>query len=506
MPEVSCTVADLNQKRIDAWNSANLPIYEPNLDEVVKLARDGSPDGRKANLIFTSDIDRAIAEADIVFVSVNTPTKLTGTGAGRASDLGFVESATRMIAEVSTTDKIVVEKSTVPCRTAESIRDILSANGKPGVHFDVLSNPEFLAEGTAVTDLQSPDRILIGSLPGYDGDRAAAALVDLYAQWVPRDRIITMNLWSSELAKLAANAMLAQRISSVNALSAICEATGAEIDEVSYAVGRDKRIGPYMLKSSVGFGGSCYKKDIFNLVYLCESLHLPEVAAYWKSVVDINEWQKDRFTKRVVSCLYNTLSNKKVTILGFAYKKNTGDTRESAAITIVNSLVAERAHVAIYDPQVKEDHIWQDLYMTNDNKKALDDCVTVNNDAYEACKGSSAVVIVTEWDEFKCDTLPARSTPSMEKLRQDTNGLSITPISKEPLADKANVSAAAARSLHVPSKTMNPNKSRLDWPRIAKLMNKPMFVFDGRNIVDGARLHSLGFRVECIGNAKFSGR
>lgn len=243
MHDVECTVVDLNQKRIDAWNSENLPIYEPNLAQVVKVARDGTPD-RKPNLFFTTDVKTAIAAADIVFVSVNTPTKSTGTGAGRASDLGYLESAVRMIAEVSTTDKIVVEKSTVPCRTAESIRDILSANGKPGVRFDVLSNPEFLAEGTAITNLVNPDRILIGSLPGSDGDKAAAALVDVYARWIPRERIITMNLWSSELAKLAANALLAQRISSMNALSAICEATGAEIDEVSYAVGLDKRIGP----------------------------------------------------------------------------------------------------------------------------------------------------------------------------------------------------------------------------------------------------------------------
>lgn len=468
----------------------------------MKQARDGS-EHHRPNLTFTTDVNSAIAEADIILVSVNTPTKLTGTGAGKASDLGYVESATRKIAEVSTTDKIVVEKSTVPCRTAESIREILAANGRPGVRFDVLSNPEFLAEGTAIADLLNADRILIGSLPGDDGDRAAAALVDVYSRWIPRERIITMNLWSSELAKLAANALLAQRISSMNALSAICEATGAEIDEVSYAVGLDRRIGPHMLKSSVGFGGSCFKKDILNLVYLSESLHLPEVAAYWKSVVDINEWQKDRFTKRVVSSLYNTLSNKKVAILGFAYKKNTGDTRESAAITIVNSLVAEKANVAIYDPQVKEDQIWQDLHMTNDNTRGLKDCVTVCKDAYAACDGASAIVIVTEWDEFKCDSFPTRSTPSMERLRKDIGDLALTPAGQEALPNGNDNPHLSAPS---PKKNKMPAGSRLDWAQVAKMMRKPMFVFDGRNIVDGAKLHALGFRVECIGNARYSGR
>lgn len=484
MPNIRCTVVDLNERRIDAWNSDDLPIFEPDLEKLVKSARDGSADGRRPpNLVFTTDLDAAIARADMVFVSVNTPTKLTGIGAGRASDIQFVEAATRKIAEVSNFDKIIVEKSTVPCRTADSIRDILAANAKSGIHFDVLSNPEFLAEGTAVTNLLDPDRMLIGSVPGTQGDLAARALADVYAQWVPRERIIPMSLWSSELAKLAANAMLGQRISSMNTLSAICEATGAEIDEVSYAVGMDKRIGPHMLKSSVGFGGSCYKKDIYSLVYLADSLNLPEVATYWKSVIDVNEWQKNRFTDRIISNLYSTLSNKKVTVFGFAYKKNTGDTRESAAITIVNSLVAERAKVAIYDPQVKHQQIFQDLHMTNDDAAAVNECVTVYHDSTEACVGSSAVIILTDWDEFKCDELPLRGSTGTETGKENFKTETLDETSR---SDRAT-------SLE---------RKRVDWGRISRTMKKPMFVFDGRNMVDGTKLCELGFRVECIGNAR----
>lgn len=489
IPSIQVTVADVNAGRIAAWNSASLPIYEPNLVDLVKTARDGVDGKHKPNLFFTTDVDRAIAEADLIFISVNTPTKMTGHGAGRALDLNYVEAATRKIAEVAESDKIVVEKSTVPCRTAESVRDILAANGKPGVHFDVLSNPEFLAEGTAIPDLLYPDRILIGSLSNEEGTAAAAALVELYAQWVPRERIITMNLWSSELAKIAANALLAQRISSINALSAICEATGADISEVSYAAGLDKRIGPYMLKSSVGFGGSCYKKDILNLVYLSESMHLPEVAAYWKSVVDINEWQKDRFAKRIVACLYNTLTSKKVAIFGFAYKKNTGDTRESAAITIVNILVAERAKVAIYDPQVKEEQIWQDLWANSTSLSDTNECVSISKNAYDACVDAHAVVIVTEWDEFKVGDYP--ESEINRAIGVDTS-----------------TSHRVGGTLHdrLPRTPPPEPQTGLDWSRIAKVMRRPMFVFDGRNIVDAEKLEKLGFRVECIGNARSGSR
>lgn len=498
--DIEVTVVDLNAKRIAAWNSPNLPIYEPNLYEIVKPARDG--EDRSPNLFFSTDVDSAIAGADLIFVSVNTPTKTTGLGAGSASDVGYVESAVRMIAAVATSDKIIVEKSTVPCRTAENIRDILAATARPGLHFDVLSNPEFLAEGTAISDLLYPDRILIGSLPNEDGLKAAAALAEVYAGWVPRERIITMNLWSSELAKLAANALLAQRISSINALSAVCEAVGAEVDEISYAVGLDKRIGPYMLKSSVGFGGSCFKKDVLNLVYLSETLHLPEVAAYWKAVVDINEWQKDRFAKRVISSLYNTLTNKKVAIFGFAYKKNTGDTRESAAITIVNHLVAERAKVTIYDPQVKEDQVWQDLKYASDRPQDVDDCVTVCNNAYDAAVGASAIVIVTEWDEFRVTEVNTEEsqTPSLA-INGESQAIGGV---QEVVSGQNQGHQPSTPSGHSP-KEASEFRPRVDWYQIAKVMAKPMFVFDGRNIVDAAKLEKMGFRVECIGNARTGG-
>jgi UDPglucose 6-dehydrogenase len=449
------TVVDLSQVRIDAWNSQSLPIYEPGLKEIVTRARDGDAT-RQPNLFFSTNVDLAILEADLIFVSVNTPTKTTGAGAGRAYELGFFESAIRKIADIAESDKIIVEKSTVPCRTAESVRDVLQATARPGVHFEILSNPEFLAEGTAIRDLLEPDRILIGSLQTESGLEAAQALANVYGAWVPKSRIITMNVWSSELAKLASNVLLAQRISSINSLSAICEATGADIDEISYACGLDTRIGSKMLKASVGFGGSCFKKDVLCISYIAESLHLPEVSAYWKSIVDINEYQKDRFAKRIIHRLFNSLTNKKIAVLGFAYKKNTADTRESAAISVVQSLAAEGAKLSIYDPKVLEQTVWQDLELGSSSTPEfwrLRSNVTVHSDVYSACEGAHAVVILTEWDEFS-------NKPTNEDV-----------------------------------------SSRISWPRIASTMQRPMFVFDGRGIIDVAPLEELGFRVECIGKS-----
>ncbi|KZT22934.1 nucleotide sugar dehydrogenase [Neolentinus lepideus HHB14362 ss-1] len=440
-PDIIVTIVDLNQARIDAWNSKDfsLPIYEPGLEDVVRQAR-----GR--NLFFSSDVDKGIREADLIFVSVNTPTKKNGVGAGFAADLNYVELATRRIAAVAESSKIVVEKSTVPCRTAESMRTILEANSKPNCKFQILSNPEFLAEGTAIDDLFSPDRVLIGSLQTPEGKDACASLAEVYAHWVPRERILTVGLWSSELSKLAANAMLAQRISSINALSAICEATGANIDEVAHAVGRDSRMGPKFLKASVGFGGSCFQKDILNLVYLSESLHLPEVAAYWRQVVDMNEYQKRRFSKRVVDTLFNTITGKRIAVLGFAFKADTGDTRESAAITLVKDFVAERALVSLYDPKVPHDQIWLDLAeaMPVTPSATIQKQVQIYGSALEACKNAEAVVIATEWKEFK----------------------------------------------------------EIDWETVYAGMNKPAFVFDGRMIVDAEKLRDIGFKVTVIGRGE----
>lgn len=439
-PHIKVIIADLNQARIDAWNSPDykLPIYEPGLEDVVRATR-----GK--NLFFTTEVDNAIEAADLIFVSVNTPTKKGGVGAGFAADLNYVERATRQIASVATSSKIVVEKSTVPCRTAESMRTILEANSKPHCRFDILSNPEFLAEGTAVNDLFKPDRVLIGSLHTPEGKNACESLAEIYANWVPRERILTVGLWSSELSKLAANAMLAQRISSVNALSAICEATGANIDEVAYAVGFDSRVGPKFLKASVGFGGSCFQKDILNLVYLADSLHLPEVAAYWRQVVEMNEYQKRRFSKRVVDTLFNTITGKRIAVLGFAFKADTGDTRESAAISLVKDFLAERSYVNIYDPKVEHSQIWADLAEASPltPRDKIKQQVTICSSALEACKGAEAVVIATEWKEF----------------------------------------------------------IEIDWEDVYRNMTKPAFLFDGRLLLDADKLSKIGFKVTTIGRS-----
>ncbi|CAO3647666.1 unnamed protein product [Mucor fragilis] len=441
---IKVTIVDLNQARIDAWNSDKLPIYEPGLEEVVF-------DRRGKNLFFTTDVDAAIQEADLIFVSVNTPTKKAGLGAGMAADLAYIEGATRRIAEVATSSKIVVEKSTVPCRTAESMRTILEANSTGEIHFDILSNPEFLAEGTAIKDLFNPDRVLIGALQTPEGIAAQTALAEVYTNWVPEDRVITTNLWSSELSKLAANAMLAQRISSINALSAICEATGADVDEVAYACGRDTRLGSKFLKASVGFGGSCFQKDILNLVYLSTQLNLPEVAEYWKQVYTLNEYQKKRFVKKIISTLFNTITNKRIAVLGFAFKKDTGDTRESAAITLIKDFIQEQAHVAIYDPKVEHEQIYMDLTEPTvaDSRKQVEKSISICSSAYEACKDADAVVIVTEWDEFKSDVL--------------------------------------------------------DYQKIYDNMHKPAFLFDGRLLLDAAELRKIGFKVHIIGKNELAG-
>ncbi|KAL5520701.1 hypothetical protein ACEPAF_2703 [Sanghuangporus sanghuang] len=440
-PQIEVNIVDLSQTRIDAWNSEDfsIPIYEPGLVDVVRQAR-----GR--NLFFTTEVDRCIKEADLIFVSVNTPTKKSGVGAGFAADLNYIELATRRIAAVATSSKIVVEKSTVPCRTAESMRTILEANSKNGCRFDILSNPEFLAEGTAVNDLLYPDRVLIGSLQTPEGLAASESLSDVYANWVPKEQILTVGLWSSELSKLAANAMLAQRISSINALSAICEATGANIDEVAHAVGFDSRIGPKFLKASVGFGGSCFQKDILNLVYLSESLHLPEVAAYWRQVVELNEYQKRRFSKTVVDTLFNTITGKRIAVLGFAFKADTGDTRESAAITLIRDFLSERAQVRIYDPKVEHSQIWQDLQEAEPHLSLaeIQKQVTICPSAFDACSDAEAVVVATEWKEFR----------------------------------------------------------DIDWKAIYDNMEKPAFVFDGRLLLDADKLRQIGFRVKVIGRGE----
>ncbi len=384
-PEYRVTVADIDEAKIRAWQSDELPIYEPGL-------RDAVSETLGRNLFFTSDIPSAIRDAHIIFVSVNTPTKTFGRGAGKAADLQYWEKTAREILKHAGGDKIVVEKSTLPVRTAAAMARILHS-GESGVRFEVLSNPEFLAEGTAIRDLEHPDRVLIGGRETDAGRAAVAALVDIYAHWVPRERILTTNVWSSELSKLAANAFLAQRISSINSISALCEATGADVEDVASAVGRDSRIGPKFLKAGVGFGGSCFKKDILNLVYLCESHGLHEAAAYWMQVVRMNEHQAERFVDTMVKNMFNTIAGKRIAVLGFAFKADTGDTRESPAIRICRHLVEERADIVISDPRALANA-----------KRELDDLgdrVRFDPDPYSALEGAHAMVLLTEWDVYK---------------------------------------------------------------------------------------------------------
>lgn len=432
-PNILITVVDNNVDRIAQWNSedtTNLPVYEPGLAEIVKEVRN-------KNLFFDTDVNKAIESADMIFISVNTPTKTYGKGKGEAADLKYVELCARQIAAVSKSDKIIVEKSTLPVRTAETIKNILKATSNE-VNFEILSNPEFLAEGTAINDLQYPDRVLIGG----ENIEAIESLVRIYNTWVPKEKIITTNLWSSELSKLVANAFLAQRVSSINAISELCEVTGADVNEVATAIGMDSRIGPKFLNTSVGFGGSCFQKDILNLVYISRSLGLYEVADYWEQVIKLNSHQRNRFANKIISELNNTLSDKKIAVLGWAFKKDTNDTRESAAIYVSEILLNEQADLFIYDPKVSESQIRDDLMKINpefnNNKR-----IKVVTNPFEACKDAHAVAILTEWEEFK----------------------------------------------------------GIDWIKIYGSMLKPSWVFDGRNLLDSCTLKKIGFQYYGIGKS-----
>ena len=429
-PDYKVIVADINPRRIAEWNSDTLPIYEPGLNKVVAECIN-------KNLFFTTDVDNAIKEAHIIFVSVNTPTKTFGHGSGRASDLQYWEKTARNILANAEDDKIIIEKSTLPVRAAEAMGKILCSNTK-GLKFEVLSNPEFLAEGTAMADLENPDRVLIGGLESSSGQNAIKKLVDVYSHWVPKERILTTNLWSSELTKLVSNALLAQRISSINSISAFCEKSQANVTEVSKAAGMDSRIGSKFLNASVGFGGSCFKKDILNLVYLCEYYGLHEVAQYWEQVIKMNEYQQHRFVRKIVENMFNTVADKKIAVFGFAFKADTGDTRESPAISICRLLRDERANLAVFDPKA-----------INNAKLDLADItegIEYFEDPYLAAKDAHAVLILTEWKEFKT----------------------------------------------------------YDYKRIFDSMAKPAFIFDGRNILEHESLFELGFNVYPLGRSALS--
>ncbi len=437
-PHIKVTVVDLNESRIAAWNSEDvndIPIYEPGLNEIVANTRN-------KNLFFTTEVDRAIDEAELIFISVNTPTKTYGAGKGMAADLKHIELCARQIAKVSKNDKIIVEKSTLPVRTAEALKSILNNTGN-GVQFQILSNPEFLAEGTAVPDLLSPDRVLIGGETSPEGQKAIKALVEVYANWVPKERILETNVWSSELSKLTANAFLAQRVSSINAMSELCEKTEADINEVAKAIGMDSRIGSKFLKASVGFGGSCFQKDILNLVYISKAFGLNEVADYWEQVIIMNDHQKRRFSRNIVQTLYNTVSGKKIAFLGWAFKKDTNDTRESAAIYVADDLINEQANIALYDPKVGRKQVLADLdYLATRNSSENERQLVTFDNPYATCQDAHAIAILTEWDEFK----------------------------------------------------------EYDWERIYNSMLKPAFVFDGRNLLDADKMKAIGFVYQAIGS------
>jgi len=424
-PGYRVIVVDVNRERISAWNSEDLPIYEPGLLEIVHKVRD-------KNLFFSTDIESGIKEAHIIFVSVNTPTKTYGHGTGYAADLQYWERTARQILKLSDSSKIIVEKSTLPVRTAEAMERILNSN-ENDISFEVLSNPEFLAEGTAVRDIENPDRVLIGSRETESGLRARDEIVQLYSSWIDKEKILTSNVWSTELSKLTANAFLAQRISSINSISALCEETEANIQEVAYAVGADSRIGMKFLNASVGFGGSCFKKDIFNLVYLCRHYGLGEVADYWESVVKMNEYQMERFVLKMLKSMFNTIAGKRIAVFGFAFKANTGDTRESPAIYVTKKLLNEKAVVAISDPKALENA----KIVLKECKENVEYC----SDPYVAAKNAHAIAVLTEWECYKT----------------------------------------------------------LDYKKILASMEKPAFIFDGRNILPHKELFKMGFNVIPLG-------
>lgn len=535
-PSIIVNVVDLNTERIAAWNANHLPIHEIGLPKIVRIARDGTNEAtitglpgvtessglrlpaREPNLFFSTNVTPCIAEADIIFICVNTPTKTYGVGAGASADLGALESATRTIAKNAKSGAVIVEKSTVPCGTARIISDILHQY-RPETSFEVLSNPEFLAEGSAVANLMRPDRILIGSGTGLAGLRAASALRAVYAAWVPPERVLTVNTFSSELAKLVANAMLAQRISSVNAVGALCEELGADVEEVSRALGADSRLGPKFLHAGVGFGGSCFEKDILNLAYLARCLHLPEVADYWTSVLDINRYQRERFTKTAIRKLNGTLRGKKIAIFGFAFKDGTNDTRNSVAVHIIAELALEQPkEIAVFDPGCAPDEVEEEIRRFIKDE-AMMTRIKIVSGWKHAVERASAVCILTQWQQFRGTaavasnklTVSSPSKLSSSDSEKDLSEMDIIELEDLMLKTTATDSEDPLQRL-VPrgsceagcrecqrNSTLSGDKDVVDWEMVATLMEKHSWVFDGRNVVDSIYLKSLGFKVHSIG-------
>ncbi|KGO55245.1 Cytochrome c1, transmembrane anchor, C-terminal [Penicillium expansum] len=536
-PQIRVTVADKDERRIGRWNSRHLLIYEPGLAKIVRIARDGNrnystmlistnsegipyvfeeheaheahdrqQEGRAAsprilNLFFSTNVPKCIQESDIFIITVNTPTKMRGSGAGSATDMTAFETVAADVVQHARNGSSIVEKSTVPCKTAQMIQEMIDVC-RPGGHFEILSNPEFLAAGTAIHDLLYPDRVIIGSATTERGKAAAETLAGVYAGWVDRARIITTNIWSSELAKLVANSMLAQRLSSINSISAICEATGAEINEVSASIGMDFRVGDKLLRPGIGLGGSCFKKDVLSLVYLSESLGLKEVGAYWCQVVTMNEYQRNRFTSRVIKSLNNTLVGKKITLLGYAFKKNTSDTREALALEIIKTLLDENpCEIAIFDPFCNPYVIESDIHQLHGPPALRDDGGTVKfySDIYDACASSTAILIVTEFDEF-------RNTESAGVPRAVIDPPHVAYAQEKPrlepdcVADCPDCQRENGSELAIGKPNNNLPKKQVGWRIIADNMATPKWLFDGRCIIEIKKMSQLAIRVESIGS------
>ncbi|KAJ5676477.1 uncharacterized protein N7477_002110 [Penicillium maclennaniae] len=523
-PSITVEVLDRDLARIQRWQSAHLPVHEPGLDTVVRIVRDGAKVEHEANtqavspavtraqnLFFTRDT-QAIARADIILMAVNTPTKMFGVGAGCATNMTAFDGAMRDVATHAKAGAIIVEKSTVPGGTAERVRRML-ATLRPGVPFEVLSNPEFLAEGSAIQNLTAPDRVLIGSAASPSGRQAAQTLATLYSAWVPRGRILETNAWSSELAKLVANAMLAQRISSINSISAICERTGAEVDQVAKAIGLDVRIGPQFLKAGLGFGGSCFRKDIANLAYMAESLGLDDVAHYWRQVNVMNERQRDRFSRKIIDRFEGNLVGRKLAMLGFAFKKNTGDTRESLAGDVIRVLLEERpAEIAIFDPYCRQEDIFRELELVCPGI-AQGGTLKIHTDPYMTCSQAHAILVVTDCDQFR--NTPRKPSPpavsSAEKglarsaaddchdhakracARQEHETWTHAGVTYQLTPQSCGSDCADCRSI------TRPTTEAVEWTRIAYNMVEPKLVFDGRGLLDSAELAKLGLRVDSVG-------
>ncbi|KAF2153688.1 nucleotide sugar dehydrogenase [Myriangium duriaei CBS 260.36] len=533
-PSITVNVVDLNEARIRQWNSKHLPVHEPGLIDIVRIARNGvklTPDSgdqseglsqprdgdRLPNLFFTTEVQKCVAQADIIFMSVNTPTKETGIGAGAATNLVALEGATSSIAAWAKPGAIIVEKSTVPCRTAQMVRQTLDLC-RPGVPFEVLSNPEFLAEGTAVKNLLNPDRILIGSTRTPEGLAAAAALKGVYGAWVDEERIITVNIWSSELAKLVANAMLAQRVSSINSISAICEATGADIREIAMAVGKDTRLGSKFLKAGLGFGGSCFQKDILNLVYMARTLHLDEVAEYWMQVLKMNEYQRNRFVRQVVKKLNSSLIGKKLSVMGWAFKEDSNDTRESPAIEVVKSLLNESPkEIVIFDPGCNPQSIYDDVrrliapHFPGRDLIHPEGPIRAATDSLDACRDAHAVLLLTPWDHFRWPAKPLKpaafyenATGQQDKIEDHIAGITakfetIAASDHETYAQELDCLEGCGECSR-DHKAYRASCTNVPWDQIAKIVRRPGLVFDARGVVDVKAMEKLGFNVEVIGS------